>query len=261
MGRWMANLLLQEGNRVILTGRNQSKLLEAKEQLGADIATNVEAVNQSDVILVSVSLDSFEDVIKEIAPYTHPAQIVIDITSIKERQVELMHRYIKSAPVLGIHPMFGPGAESIHGQNFVLTPTNSDETALAHKAQEYLEARGAHVAIMSPRQHDEMMAVVLGLSHFIGLVSADTLASCDNLDMLNSSSGTSYRLLLSLVKAVISEDPEFYASLQMNLHQVPEIQKLFTDRAEEWKQLVQKKDRAQFIERMNALKKRLGGIL
>ncbi len=162
MGRWVANFLLQEGNQVIITGRNQSKLLAAREQLGAKAATNVEAVKWAEVVLVSVSLDSFEAVIKEISPHTHPKQVVIDITSIKESPVEVMHRHIKSGLVLGVHPMFGPGAESINNQNFVLTPTNEDEKNLARKVQEYLEARGARVTVMTPQQHPRQ--VFSGLS-------------------------------------------------------------------------------------------------
>ena len=261
MGRWLANFLLQEGNQVIITGRNQSKLLAAREQLGVEAATNVEAVKWAEVVLVSVSLDSFEAVIKEISPHTHPRQVVIDITSIKESPVEVMHRHIKSGLVLGVHPMFGPGAESINNQNFVLTPTNKDEKTLARKVQEYLEARGARVTVMTPHQHDEMMAVILGLSHFIGLVSADTLASCDNLDQMKAISGTTYRQLLTLVKAVISEEPEFYASLQMSLPHVTEIEKLFGSKAKVWADLVEKKDRQEFVKRMDSLKDKLDRML
>lgn len=261
MGRWLAKFLLPEGNQVVITGRNQSKLLEAKEQLGVESATNVEAVKWAEVVLVSVSLDSFEAVIKEIAPHTRPQQLVIDITSVKEFPVEVMHRYIKSGLVLGVHPMFGPSAEGIRNQNFVLTPTSGDEKALARKLQEYLEARGAKVAVMTPQQHDEMMAVILGLSHFIGLVSADTLASCDNLDQMNAVSGTTYRLLLTLVKSVISEDPEFYASLQTSLPNMAKIEKLFGTKAKVWADLVEKKDRSEFVSRMNSLKDRLGKIV
>ncbi len=261
MGRWLTSFLLQEGNQVIITGRNRSKLQAAREQLGVEIATNVEAVKWAEVVLVSVSLDSFETVIKEISPHTLPKQVVIDITSIKEFPVEVMHRHIKSGLVLGVHPMFGPGAESINNQNFVLTPTNEGEKALARKVQEYLETRGARVTVMTPQQHDEMMAVILGLSHFIGLVSADTLASCDNLERMKAISGTTYKLLLTLVKAVISEDTEFYASLQMSLPHVAEIEKLFGAKAKVWADLVAKKDRQEFVSRMNSLKDKLDRML
>ncbi len=36
MGQWFASFLLKDGNEVIITGRNEKKLLEAKRQLGVD---------------------------------------------------------------------------------------------------------------------------------------------------------------------------------------------------------------------------------
>ena len=261
MGRWFARFLLKEGQEVIITGRDKRKLLEAQQQLGVEVATNVEAVKRADAVLVSVPLDNFERVIEEVSPHIKPEHVVIDITSVKVLPVEVMHRHIKTGLVLGTHPMFGPGARDIREQNFVLTPTDEAEETLAQIVWEYLEARGARVTSMTPRQHDELMTVILGLSHFIGLVSADTLASCDNLDQMNAVSGTTYRLLLTLVKSVISEDPEFYASLQTSLPNMAEIEKLFGTKAKVWADLVEKKDRSEFINRMNALKDRLGKIV
>jgi len=57
MGRWFANSLLKDGKEVVITGRNESKLLDAKQELGVEVATNAEAVKQADVILVSVPID------------------------------------------------------------------------------------------------------------------------------------------------------------------------------------------------------------
>ncbi len=181
MGRWFANFLLKEGKEVIITGRNERKLLEAERQLGVEVATNVEAVKSADVILISVPIDNLEEVVEQVSPYLRPEQVIIDITSIKVFPVETMHKHIKAGLVLGVHPVFGPGARDMANQNFVLTPTNERERTLAQKIREYLEIRGAKVTLMTPQEHDEVMAVVLGLSHFIALVSADTLVSFDKL--------------------------------------------------------------------------------
>jgi prephenate dehydrogenase len=257
MGRWCAKFLLQEGHEVVITGRNQNKLLEAKKQLGVETATNVEAAKQAQAIIISVPIDNFEEVVEQICPHTRPEQVIIDITSIKAFPVEIMHKYIKTGTVLGVHPMFGPGARGIANQSFVLTPTNNDETALAQKVREYLETRRARVSLMSPDEHDEMMAVILGLSHFIAIVSADTLLSVDKLKQMKAIGGSTFKLLLTLAEGVISEDPEFYTSLQMNLPNVAEIEKLFQRKAKTWADLVANKDRQGFARRMNELKDRL----
>ncbi len=257
MGRWFANFLLKDGKEVIILGRNERKLQEVKQQLGVEVATNVEAVKSADVILISVPIDSFETVVEQLHPYIQPKQVVIDITSIKVSPVETMHRHIKTGLMLGTHPMFGPGAKDIANQNFVLTPTNETERALAQKVREYLEAKGARVTLMTPQEHDEVMSVILGLSHFIGIVSADTLLSFDKLKLTRAISGSTYKVLLTLVEGVISQDPEFCASLQMSLPNMTEIKKLFRGRLDTWAGLVENKDRQGFVKRMTVLKDRL----
>ena len=257
MGQWFARFLLKDGNEVIITGRNQKKLLEAGQQLGVEVASNVEAVKNSDVVLVSVPIDNFEEVVEQLSPHTHSGQIIIDFTSIKVPPVEAMHKHIKTGSVLGAHPMFGPGARDIVNQNFILTPTNEEETALAQKISRYLEARGAKATTMTPQEHDEMMAVILGLSHFIAIVSADTLLSFDQLKEMETIGGSTFKVLLTLVGSVISEDPEFYASVQMNLPKMKEIEEQFQRSSETWANIVRSKDRQQFVNRMNNLKNRL----
>ncbi|MBI4282957.1 MAG: prephenate dehydrogenase [Chloroflexi bacterium] len=260
MGRWFASFLLKEGREVTIIGRNEKKLREARQQLGIEVATSFEAVSSADVVLISVPIDSFEEVVKQLQPYLHSKQIIIDITSIKVSPVATMHKYIKTGLVLGAHPLFGPGARDILNQNFVLTPTNQDETALAEKIKRYLEERGAKVTLMTPQEHDEMMSVILGLAHFIAIVSADTLLSFDNLKQTGAIGGSTYKVLLTLAEGVLSEDPEFYASLQMNLPRMTEIEELFQRSSKTWADIVKNRDRSEFIRRMNGLKDRLEKI-
>ena len=261
MGQWLAKFLSKDGHEVIITSRNKAKLLEAKRQLGIEATTdNVGAINKAEVIIISVPIDNFEGVIKQICPHTQPEQAIIDITSIKALPVKIMHKHIKTGVMLGTHPMFGPGARGIANQSVVLTPTNEKEKTLAQKISEYLESKGARVALMSPDEHDEMMGVILGLSHFIAIASADTLLSLDKLKQMRAIGGSTFKLLLTLAESVISEEPEFYTSLQMNLPNIAEIEKLFQSKAKAWADLVESKDKEKFAQKMNALKDRLSQI-
>ncbi len=101
MGKWFARFLLQEGYEVVISGRDKAKLSIAQKELGVQAASNIEAVKDADVCLLSVSIDSFEEVVKEISPYVGPEKVVVDITSIKEFPVEVMHQYLKTANILG----------------------------------------------------------------------------------------------------------------------------------------------------------------
>ena len=259
MGRWFADFLLKDGKDVILCGRNEHKLLEVKQQLiGVEIASTEKAIKSADAVLVSVPIDSFQAVMEDISPHIQPRQIVADITSIKVMPIETMHKYLRNGTILGTHPMFGPGAISMKNQNFVLTPTTKDEEALAHKVSSYLEKKGAKVIIMSPQEHDDMIAMVLGMSHFIALVSADTLLHFDKLSQTRAVAGTTYKVLLTLIEGVISRDPEFYAALQMSLPNMNNIHEQFFNTAQSWANLIRNKDKHEFIRQMNILREKFG---
>jgi prephenate dehydrogenase len=254
MGRWFARLLLKEDFAVIISDTNNEALLAAQEELKVETALNPQIMNNADIILLAVNIDSFEETVKEIAPHQRPGQVIADITSLKEQPVELMHRYLEKAIVLGTHPLFGPGAKDLANQNFVLTPTNEIENALAHKVMNYLQRHLSKVTILTPQKHDEMMSVVLGLAHFISIVAADTLGDIGQLQQLKDIGGSTYRVLTTLVESVVSEDPELYASLQMRLPYVQEMEELFQMHAAKWAGLVRQGDRQGFVKNMNALK-------
>lgn len=258
MGRWFAGFLLEDGKEVIIAGRNEERLLKAGQQLGVEATTNLSsAVKDADVVLLSVPIDNFEEVVKQLQPHLNPDQIVIDITSIKTLPVETMHKHLGDGLVLGTHPVFGPGAKGMRNQNFVLTPTNEKETALAEKIRQYLEGREARVTVMTPQEHDKMISIILGLSHFIAIASADTLLNFNRLKQMAAIGGPTFKVLLTLAESVITEDPELYASLQMNLPGIIEIEELFLRSSKTWADIVKNKNRQGFINRMNSLKDRL----
>ncbi|MFC1917511.1 prephenate dehydrogenase [Chloroflexota bacterium] len=257
MGRWFARFLRDEGYKVVISSRNQDKLAEAGRDLKVATTSNITAVKAADIILLSVTMESFNEVVKEISPHIDPTQTVMDITSVKEFPVATMHQYLKTDKVLGIHPLFGPGAKSVARQNFVLTPTNETEKSLAAKVENYLTTRGAKVTMMTPQEHDDMITVILGLAHFIAIVSADTLLTVSKLREMAAISGITYKVLLTLIESVLSEDPELYASIQMHLPGVNRIEQLFQEKTKLWAELVTKKDSVEFVTRMKELKHRL----
>ena len=167
MGRWFTRFFKDEGYSVVVSSRTRSKAEALRDEFGAEAAdSNVEAVQGADWILLCVSLDGLEPVLKEIGSHIRAGQVVMDIGSIKEIPVQLLHKYVENGVTLGTHPVFGPGAKSLGGQNFVLTPVDEEERRFATEFRDWLEERGAEVAILAPRRHDELMALVLGFSSF-----------------------------------------------------------------------------------------------
>lgn len=258
MGRWMTRFFRGAGFDVVINDRDFSSLEQARRELGVLTSNSVaEAVAGSDYVIISVPIEGFEAAVASLAPCLEDGQVVIDITTTKTVPVDIMHRHIAKTVVLGAHPLFGPGASSILNKNVVLTPTNDEEMVLANQIKLFLEGRGARVSLMSPAEHDRMMSLVLGLSHFIALVTADTLLSSGELRPMEAAGSSTYKVLMTLVESVLSENPDLYASIQMNLPDVVEFESLFRQKTGEWADVVSKGDKNVFARRMQALKEQL----
>ena len=226
MGVWFAKFFLSKDYDVMLADRKKEKLEKLKDLL-VDLTTNFEeAVQDADQILLCVSINAMDEVVKAISPAVHEGQVVMDICSIKEAPVKTMHQYIKGATVLGTHPVFGPGSNGVKHKAYVLTPTNAKEQEFAEQFKKWLEQEEAHVFIMTPKKHDELMSVVLGLPHFLGLVACETLLEQKNLPETKKVAGTTYRMLFTLAEATALETPDLYASLQTNLPELGKIEDL-----------------------------------
>jgi prephenate dehydrogenase len=257
MGVWFAKFCKENGEIVILADRNKEKLARLGKELDVQTTDFVAAVKKADNVMICVSISSFEDVVRKIAPAMREGQTVVDICSVKERPVKIMHEHIKHGLILGTHPVFGPGSKGVRNKAYILTPTNVDEKVFAQKYKGWLEKVGARVFIMSPEKHDALMSVVLGLPHFVGLVACDTLLEQGDFLETKKVAGTTYRMLFTLAEATALETPDLYASLQTSLPEMGKIEDLFIQKAEEWLSLVKKKDSAAIVKKLEKLKSKL----
>ncbi len=257
MGVWFANFFLREGHSVVVADRKKEKLLILKKRIAIETATFEEAIKNADRILICVSINAFEKVVKRISPAVRNEQVVMDICSIKDFPVKTMHKHLKKGLILGMHPVFGPGSTTIENKTFVLTPTNSKEEAFAENFKKWLETKKARVFTMSPRKHDALMSVVLGLPHFLGLVACDTLLEQDYYHETKDVAGTTYRMLLTFAEATALENSELFSSLQFSLPDMDKIENLFIEKAREWSSLIKRKDSEAVAAKMDDLKSRL----
>ncbi len=101
------------------------------------------------------------------------------------------------------------------------------------------------------------MSIVLGLPHFVGVVACETLLEQENLAESKKVAGTTYRMLFTLAEATALETPDLYASLQTSLPDLGKIEDSFIAKAEEWLNLIKKKDEAAIVKRMELLKTKL----
>jgi len=257
MGVWFAKFFLEEGYSVVVADRKKEKLSRLKKELAVETADFVEAVKGADKILICIAISAFESVVKTISSNIREGQIVMDICSIKEAPVKIMHDYIKQGLVLGTHPVFGPGSKGVKNKAVILTPTSSKEEKFAADFKKWLEARKARVFVMPPRKHDEFMSIVLGLPHFLGLVACDTLLEQADYAETKKVAGTTYQMLFTLAEATAMENPELFSSLQFSLPEMEKLEKLVIEKAREWLNLIRQKDSEAVAVKMDSLKAKL----
>jgi prephenate dehydrogenase len=257
MGIWFAKFCKEEGDQVILAGRDAEKIAKIGKTIGVETTDFASAVIAADRVMICVSISAFEEVVKIISPNIREGQAVMDICSIKGYPVKVMHENIKHGLILGTHPLFGPGSSGVKHKTFILTPTNSREQAYAEQYEKWLKKEEAHVFVMSPEKHDELISVVLGLPHFLGLAACETLMDQKNFAETKQVAGTTYRMLFTLAEATALETPDLFANLQTKLPEVRKVEEDFIVKAQEWLDLIKKNDSASIICRMEQLKQKL----
>jgi prephenate dehydrogenase len=208
MGRLFAPVFERAGYDVLLSGRTTT-------------LTNRDLAEQCDLVIVSVPVRDTVRVIDGIAPLLSEDQVLCDFTSLKARPVEAMLK--SKAQVIGLHPLFGPTVHSLRHQTIIVCPARTDDAVL-HALLSVFRSEGAACTITSPDDHDRKMAVVQGLTHFVTLCMADSIRSL-GYDVKKNDAFMSpvYRIELSLVGRLLSQDPALYADILQGNPYVPEV--------------------------------------
>jgi prephenate dehydrogenase len=186
-----------------------------KEVLVSDLGTplSTEAlVKTCEVVLLSVPIRVTSKVIREIAPLMHAEQLLMDLTSLKQKPCEEMLR--SDAAVIGMHPLFGPLAGGLKNQRVILCPVR--EKGWKPWLKEILERQGASVHEMDPEAHDRSMGVVQALVHFSTLLFSETVRrEGHSFEELGTIATPAFQMEASLVQRVLSQSAALYADIEM----------------------------------------------
>ena len=150
------------------------------------------------------------------------------------------------AEVIGLHPMFGPTVSSISGQTIVMCPARTADARLDQLKSIFLK-EGAICTITTPEEHDRMMAIVQGLTHFVTICLADTIRRL-GVDIQETEKFMSpvYQIELSLMGRLLSQDPAMYADILEQNPFVPEVLAACQSAAGELSDIVKRGDSGAF---------------
>jgi len=264
LGNWIARFLKSKGFDVVITGRNKSEGENVSRKLGVTyLQDNVEAASHSDVTIVSVPIGVTTRIIKEVAPHLKEGSLLMDVTSVKEEPSEAMREFTtEGVEFLPTHPMFGPRIRSLDGQVVVLTPEEDIKNGLWYpKVLEFLEAENARVIITNPGNHDRMMSIVQGLTHFSYIAIAATIEKL-GIDIKESRKFASpvYSLMLDMIARIVAQNPYLCYSIQTNNRYIGQTHEAFLETFLELKDMVSARNERDFVGAMSSAAKHLDDL-
>ena len=178
-------------NTVIGVGHRKASINKALKLQVIDKGTTKteEAVKQADIIILATSVNLIPDLAKKIIPLMKKSAILTDVGSTKDYIVSQVNNLLKSKPgrskpqFIGAHPLAGSeqrGIESARSDLFegsvcILTPTSLNSKRNITKLSNMWKALGAKISIMTPSKHDEVVAFVSHLPHFVATSLANVI--------------------------------------------------------------------------------------
>jgi prephenate dehydrogenase len=200
MGRFFSSCLSQAGHRVNILEYNDWR--EA-EKLLTDI----------DLVLLCVPIKCMVKTIRQLSQYLSPHTALADISSIKAPIVKAMLEY-HQGPVMGLHPMFGPGIESFLAQKVVICPGRQDQSF--QWFLELIQSDGGELVFATPKEHDRMMTTVQAIRHF-ATFSFGAFLSQENIDIERSLdfSSPKYRQQIEMVQRLFVQSAPLVVDIML----------------------------------------------
>ena len=169
--------------RVIGVGRSRASL-EAARRTGAvtETALDPAAVAEADLVVVTTGVKSIPGLLEVIDRSIRPGTLLTDAGSTKASIVAAWEKRRKSrrGRFVGSHPLAGShrrGPEAADGELFtgrvaVVTPAAATPPADVEAVGEFWSALGATVFVMSPREHDRIVAATSHAPHVMAAAIA-----------------------------------------------------------------------------------------
>lgn len=213
MGRWFAKFAGDRGWEVSITDIDGRKARRVSEELNINLSdSNEAAARDAGVVLVAVPIKETPQVIEEVAGSVAEDSLLVDIASVKEGPVTKMEEIDVDCELASIHPLFGPGTESLEDQNIISIPVKVGERYQRFK--DILSSSGAQIKEMKAEEHDRLMSVVQSLTHLTLLIYVSAFNSMKSSGEALSFQTPMFKKLIDVTKAFLNEDPKLCGDIQ-----------------------------------------------
>ncbi|MBE6494223.1 MAG: prephenate dehydrogenase [Methanosphaera stadtmanae] len=260
LGLWIAKQLKNENYNVTITSRNKLSGEKIADKIHVNYSNdNIKSVENADIIIFSVPIEHMVNTIKEVAPYAPEGSLLVDISSVKMEPSEALKKYApENTEILPCHPMFGPRIPSLDGQTIILTPIDNRCTTYYNKVNKFLRKHNAKIVVSTPVEHDQIMSVVQGLTHFSYISIASTIEKLGvSIKKSREFASPVYSLMLDMISRIVSQNPYLYYSIQKNNSLNSISRKMLIEESTRLALLVEKNEENEFVHTMRESAKHL----
>ena len=202
MGGCYAIGLKEKGYKVSAITRSQSSIDFALKNGIIDEGTveiNEAMISKADLVIFGLYPKVFINWIKENQHLFKPGALITDVTGVKTSIVYEIQSILRpDVEFVPAHPMAGREVYGVQNSagvnvaeaNFIVTPTDKNTEENIETVKQLGEEIGfARISVLTPEEHDEMIAFLSQLAHVLAVV----LMTCNDLNNLEDYTGNSFR--------------------------------------------------------------------
>lgn len=222
--------------------------------------TNSELIECADIVVFSVPLHLSEQIIKKEAQKCKKKnQLVMDVSSLKEKQVKAMNK--AKGEVIGMHPLFGPSRKSYKGLSMIFCPGHCQKKIL-QDFKKLFEKIGIKITVMQPSEHDKLMAVMQVIPHLKTILAGELLREFGiNPKISYEISTPIYKLELDIIGRIFSQDGLLYSAIISQNPYSKSLLRALELLVKSYRKSVNKVDLRKLTKRFNDVKVFLGDFL
>ena len=148
-----------------------------------------EAIEPADMVVVCTTVETIPEMVQRVCEHAKDDCVITDVGSVKRQIVAEVNSFLpENLHFVGAHPMAGSekrGATAaksdlFEGANCILTPTEKTSEKSLQIVRALWESVGANTRVMSPAEHDFLIAAASHLPHLVACVLTQTVSEFGN---------------------------------------------------------------------------------
>jgi len=233
-GAFYAKLLKEAGHKIGISSRSIEKGQKFCEKENYVFSNSPKGF---DVVIISVPNESAMKTVTRIAPELDEGTLLVDFCSVKSQIVpELKKLKDKNIELASIHPMHGPRVKNLCEIPIIIIPIKVGEKFKV--IETFFKNQSERVFESNVEEHDKVLSVVQGLTHYTQFVASNVLAKLDlDLEKTLKFASPNYSMFIGLATKVMVQNPELYSQIQLENPNNKLVRELFTKKAIELEEI------------------------